>query len=71
MKRNKPVKNGDLLYKTACAVFYLMALAVVWNAVAASDYRWLSENSRKIWAMAGLGLYLVILLERQRRKKEE
>ena len=64
------MKNGDFLYKLVCAVFYLMAIAVVWNTFAASDYRWLSETARKIWAMAGLGLYLVILLERQRRKNE-
>lgn len=65
------MKNSDILYKLVCTAFYLMAIAVMWNTVAASDYRWLGENARKIWAMAGLGLYLVIMLERQRRKKEE
>ncbi len=64
------MKNNDFLYGLVNGVFYVMAFVVLWNTFAASDYRWLSETARKIWAMAGIGLYLVILLERHRRKQE-
>lgn len=63
--------GNDFLFKLANIVFYLMAFVVIWNSLAAGEYRWLGEMSRKIWAMAGIGLYLVILLERHRRKKED
>lgn len=53
------------------AAFFLMALVVLWNTFAPADYRWLSETARKLWAMAGLGLYIIILLERRRRKENE
>lgn len=65
------MKNSDLLYLVVNAAFYAMAIVVVWNSLAPSDYRMLTEIGRKIWAMAGLGLYVVILLERRRRDNEK
>lgn len=64
------MKNNELLYSLANVAFYIMAIIVVWNTFAATDWRFLSENARKLWAMAGLGLYAVIMLERYRRKHE-
>lgn len=64
------MKNQDLLYKAANTVFFLMAFVVIWHSLAPEDYRVLTEIGKKIWAIAGLGLYLVIILERHRRRQE-
>lgn len=63
------MKNCDLLYVVANVVFFLMAIVVLWHGCAPEDYRVLTEMGRKIWAMAGLSLYVVILLERRRRQE--
>lgn len=65
------MRNGDLLYFAANTVFFMMAFVVIWHSCAPEDYRVLTETGRKIWAMAGIGLYIVILLERRRRREGE
>lgn len=65
------MRNPDLLYSISRIVFFLLAFVVLWHLVAPEDWRVLSEIGRKIWAMAGLGLYAVIMLEKHRRKREE
>lgn len=54
----------------AMTVFFAMSLVVIWHLFAPDDYKILSENGKKLWAMAGLSLYIVILLERKRRADE-
>lgn len=64
------MKNDNALYALANAIFFLMAFIVGWHSFASEDYRFLTEMGKKIWAMAGLSLYLIILLEKRRRGKE-
>lgn len=61
--------HDEILYITSNVIFYFIAVVVLWNTFAANDYRFLSEIARKIWAIAGICLYLVILLERHRRNR--
>lgn len=64
------MKKDDALFTAAKTVFYLIALVVVWNTLAPGDWRVLSEMAKKFWAMAGLALYALILLENHRRNNE-
>lgn len=61
-------KNDNILYIISNVIFYILGLAVVWNMACSSSFRILSDNGQKIVAMAALGLYIIILLERKRRK---
>lgn len=61
-------KNDNMLYIVSNIIFYILAAAVIWNMSCSSGYRIMSDMAQKITAMAGLGLYIVILLERRRRK---
>lgn len=71
MQEKMKSNQNELLYRAANIVFFLMAIVVIWHSCAPEDYRVLTEIGKKIWAMAGLSLYLVILLERHRRRKEK
>lgn len=64
------MKTSDFLYKTARLVFFVMAFVVIWHLFAPQDWHALTEIGRKIWAMAGLGLYVVIMIERHRRWRD-
>lgn len=64
------MKNNEMLYIICKTVFFLMALVVLWHSFAPEDYRVLTEIGKKIWAMAGLSLYLVLALEDHRRRNE-
>lgn len=64
------MKSQDSLYYIALAVFYFMALIAIWHQLASSDYRFLTDLGLKIWSMAALALYGIILLEKHKRKKD-
>lgn len=65
------MKSCDFLYKTTRIAFFLMAFVVIWHLIAPEDYRVLTGIGQKIWAMAGLSLYVVIMLEQRRRRLEQ
>ncbi len=60
---------NNFLYIFANIIFFLMAIVVIWHTFVPEDYRILTETGKKIWAMGGLSLYLIILLERHHRNK--
>ena len=62
--------NDDFLFLLARIVFFVMAFVVIWHSLAPEDYRVLTELGKKIWAIAGLCLYVVILLEKRRRNTD-
>lgn len=61
------MKWDDALLYASKIIFYFIAFIVIWNMIASPDWRFLSDMGRKFWAMAGLGLYIIILLEKRRR----
>lgn len=61
------MRNDDALMIICRTIFILMGLIVLWHLLAPKDWHVLTETGRKLWAMAGLGLYAVILIERHRR----
>lgn len=61
------MRNNDILMIVCRTIFIIMGLVVMWHIFAPKDWHVLTENGRKLWAMAGLGLYIVILIERHRR----
>lgn len=67
----KSDKGTDILYKAAWTIFYVMAAIVTWNWAAPESWWFMTETWRKIWGMAGLGLYVVLIFERRRRSGGE
>lgn len=69
MKANKfaAMKINDLTYRVAWAFFYILAFVVTWNWVASESWRFLTETNRKLLAMVGLCLYILLVLERKHR----
>lgn len=61
------MKFSDLTYRLAWLVFYVLAIIVCWNSVANESWRFLSEMNRKLLAIVGLCLYILLLLERKHR----
>lgn len=61
------MKTDDLLYRTAWAVFYVLAFVVTWNWVANESWRFMSEVNRKLLAIIGLCIYVLLIVERKRR----
>lgn len=61
------MKINEITYRVAWAVFYILAFVVTWNWAASEDWRFLSEMNRKLLAMVGLCLYILLVLERRHR----
>lgn len=61
------MKIDDLLYRLAWLAFYLLAVIVTWNWAANESWRFLSEMNRKIVAIIGLCIYVLLVIERKRR----
>ena len=61
------MKFYDFSYRLAWTVFYILAMIVCWNSLADNDWRFLSEMNRKLLAIVGLCLYILLVLERRHR----
>lgn len=61
------MKISDFTYHVAWTFFYVFALIVAWNSIAGESWRFLGENHRKILAMIGLGIYVLLVFERKKR----
>lgn len=61
------MRFSDLSYRLAWGIFYILAVIVIWNCVASENWRFLSEINRKLLAIVGLCLYILLLWERKNR----